>query len=170
MTALYVSQADSPAPGPADIAAGIMLLGAGAWWTYNQFAPPSTGYTTIADPGTGYRNLKTEDTAEEDKDVNGVKVPDDERTSDDPLRKSKHGHAEEDPEAAGTHHTQLGTRQGRKGAYRQGREFKNGEPEWDYDMTDHGRPQNHPNPHKHKWEPNPTGGAKSRGKTALPID
>ncbi|HFK5504809.1 TPA: DUF6443 domain-containing protein [Elizabethkingia anophelis] len=75
MSALWVSQADSPAPGPADIAAGIMLLAAGAWWTYNQFTTPSTSYTTIADPGTGLRNLKTEDAAKEDKDVNGVKVP-----------------------------------------------------------------------------------------------
>ncbi|WP_263602424.1 RHS repeat-associated core domain-containing protein [Chryseobacterium sp. PET-29] len=76
MTALWTSQADSPAPGPADIVAAAMLLGAGVWWTYNQFTPPSTGYTTIADPGAGYRNLNTEDTAEEDKDVNGVDVPD----------------------------------------------------------------------------------------------
>ncbi|CAA7193834.1 DUF6443 domain-containing protein [Chryseobacterium potabilaquae] len=76
MAALLVSQADSPVPGPADVVAAAMLIGAGVWWTYNQFAPPSTGYTTIADPGAGYRNLKTEDTAEEDKDVNEVDVPD----------------------------------------------------------------------------------------------
>ena len=75
MAALMVSQVDSPAPGPADVVAAVMLIGAGAWWTWNQFAPPSTGYTTIADPGIGYRNLKTEDTAGEDTDVNGVKVP-----------------------------------------------------------------------------------------------
>lgn len=111
-----------------------------------------------------------QDEADEDTDENGVKVPDDGRTSDDPLRKSKHGHAEEDPEAEGTHHTQLGKRDGRKGTYRQGREFKNGEPEWDYDITDHRRPQNHPNPHKHKWEPNSTGGSKARGKKAFPIN
>ncbi|MFY7844918.1 DUF6443 domain-containing protein [Chryseobacterium gambrini] len=75
MSALYVSQADSPAPGPADAVAFLMLVGAGIWWANNQFAPPSAGYTTIADPGVGYSNLKTEDTTEEDKDVNGVKVP-----------------------------------------------------------------------------------------------
>ncbi|WP_053327412.1 DUF6443 domain-containing protein [Chryseobacterium gallinarum] len=75
MAALLVSQADSPVPGPADVVAAAMLIGAGVWWTVNQFTPPSTGYTTIADPGAGYRNLKTEDTAEEDKDVNGVDVP-----------------------------------------------------------------------------------------------
>ncbi len=75
MAALLVSQADSPVPGPADIVAAGMLIGAGVWWTYNQFVPPSTGYTTIADPGVGMRNLKTEDTAEEDKDVNGVEIP-----------------------------------------------------------------------------------------------
>lgn len=75
MSALYVSQADSPAPGPADAVAFLMLVSAGIWWANNQLAPPSAGYTTIADPNAGYRNLKTEDTAEEDKDVNGVKVP-----------------------------------------------------------------------------------------------
>ncbi len=33
-----------------------------------------------------------------------------------------------------------------------------GRPVKDIDFTDHGRPQNHPNPHEHKWKPNPTGG------------
>ncbi|GAB0157116.1 hypothetical protein CHRYSEOSP005_23850 [Chryseobacterium sp. Alg-005] len=75
MAALFVSQADSPVPGPADVVAAAMLIGAGVWWTVNQFTPPSTGYTTIADPGAGYRNLKTEDSADEDKDVNGQDVP-----------------------------------------------------------------------------------------------
>ncbi|MDH6251244.1 RHS repeat-associated protein [Chryseobacterium sp. H1D6B] len=75
LSALLVSQADSPAPGPADVVAVGMLIGAGVWWTYNQFTQPS--YTTIADPGAGYRNLKTEDTAEDDTDVNGQNVPQD---------------------------------------------------------------------------------------------
>ncbi len=75
MAALLVSQADSPVPGPADVVAAAMLIGAGAWWTYNQFVPPTTGHTTIADPGAGYRSMNTEDTAEEETDVNGVKVP-----------------------------------------------------------------------------------------------
>ena len=75
MAALWTSQADSPAPGPADVVAAAMLIGAGAWWTYNQFTPPSTGYTTIANPGAGYGSMKTEDSTEEDKDVNGQDVP-----------------------------------------------------------------------------------------------
>ncbi|WP_284462628.1 DUF6443 domain-containing protein [Chryseobacterium sp.] len=75
MAALLVSQADSPVPGPADIVAAGMLIGAGVWWTYNQFAPPSTGYTTIADPSAGYRSMNTEDSSGEDKDVNGADVP-----------------------------------------------------------------------------------------------
>ena len=79
MTALLVSQADSPVPGPADVVAAGMLIGAGVWWTYNQFTPPSTGYTTIADPGAGYRSMNTEDSAEEDKDVNGTDVPQEQR-------------------------------------------------------------------------------------------
>ncbi|MDO5614810.1 MAG: RHS repeat-associated core domain-containing protein [Cruoricaptor ignavus] len=72
LMALMVSQADSPAPGPADVVAAGMLIGAGVWWTYNQFTQPS--YTTIADPGAGIRNLNAESDAE-DTDVNGVKAP-----------------------------------------------------------------------------------------------
>jgi RHS repeat-associated protein len=75
MSAFIVSQADSPVPGPGDVIGGLMLIGAGVWWTYDYFATPSTGYTTIADPGAGYGSMKTEDTADEDKDVNGVDVP-----------------------------------------------------------------------------------------------
>ncbi|AZB24292.1 RHS repeat-associated core domain-containing protein [Chryseobacterium bernardetii] len=73
MMALYVSQVDSPAPGPADIVAAVMLATAGVWWTYNHLSTPTTGYTTIADPGAGYGSMKTEDAAEED--VNGTDVP-----------------------------------------------------------------------------------------------
>jgi len=166
MAALLVSQADSPVPGPADVVAAAMLIGAGVWWTVNKFTPPSTGYTTIADPGAGYRNLKTEDNAGEDTDVNGVKVPQEgnERTADNPLRRDKDGNAIPDDEAAGTEHTQLGTKQGRKGSYKQGREFdKNGNPVRDVDHTDHGRPGLHTNPHQHKWKPNKTGGTRQRG-------
>ncbi|WP_312993574.1 RHS repeat domain-containing protein [Chryseobacterium flavum] len=47
MATLIVSQADSPAPGPADIVAAGMLIGAGAWWTWNQFAPLSIGYQPL---------------------------------------------------------------------------------------------------------------------------
>lgn len=82
LAALMVSQADSPAPGPADVVAVGMLIGAGVWWTYNQFTQPS--YTTIADPGVGMRNLKTEDSAE-DADVNGVTVPDENKIPRDSL-------------------------------------------------------------------------------------
>lgn len=54
---------------------------------------------------------------------------------------------------------------GRKGKYRQGREFDaNGRPVKDLDFTDHGRPKEHSNPHEHPWVPNPTGGTPSRGK------
>ena len=66
-------------------------------------------------------------------------------------------------------HTQLGTRKGRKGEYTQGRE-------WDYnedgklepkrliEFTDHGRPNEHTNPHQHKYLPNKTGGTPKHGK------
>ncbi len=70
-------------------------------------------------------------------------------------------------------HTQLGTREGRKGTYTQGREWdydSNGKlrPIRDTDFTDHGRPGNHANPHQHYWLPNPTGGSPYHGP-AVPL-
>jgi RHS repeat-associated protein len=62
-------------------------------------------------------------------------------------------------------HTELGTRDGRKGKYPQAREFdKNGKPVRDIDFTDHGKPQQHTNPHQHRPKSNPTGGTPERGK------
>ncbi|OCA75574.1 DUF6443 domain-containing protein [Chryseobacterium arthrosphaerae] len=90
LSALMVSQFDSPAPGPADVVGAFMLLGAGVWWTVNQFTIPSTGYTTIADPGAGMRNLNSESDAE-DTDVNGVKVPKEEKDFDDVWNDAKDG-------------------------------------------------------------------------------
>ncbi len=61
-------------------------------------------------------------------------------------------------------HTQLGTRKGSKGPYPQAREFdKDGNPVRDIDFTDHGRPDQHTNPHQHRPIPNPTGGTPERG-------
>lgn len=67
-------------------------------------------------------------------------------------------------------HTQLGTRDGSKGKYPQAREFgKDGKPMKGIDFTDHGRPWDHPNPHEHPYEPNPTGGTPGRGN-AKPLE
>jgi hypothetical protein len=67
-------------------------------------------------------------------------------------------------------HTQLGTKQGSKGPYRQAREFdNNGNTVKDIDFTDHGRPQTHPNPHQHRYTPNSTGGTPQRSKKAEPL-
>lgn len=86
-----------------------------------------------------------------------------ERTSKDPLRRDSHGDAKPDSEAVGTDHTQLGTKTGRNGNYRQGRTFdKNNNPVEDIDLTNHGR-KDHPNIHKHRYIDNPTGGSKQRG-------
>jgi RHS repeat-associated protein len=69
-----------------------------------------------------------------------------------------------------TPHTELGTQQGRKGPYPQAREFdENGKPVRDIDFTDHGRPQNHPNPHQHIHKPNPTGGTPTRDPLGQPL-
>ncbi len=65
-------------------------------------------------------------------------------------------------------HTQLGTRDGRRGRYRQGREFgENGEHVrdidfTDHDFTDHGR--GHPNPHQHPIIPNPSVAEERQGE------
>lgn len=68
-----------------------------------------------------------------------------------------------DAEASGAH-TQLGTKKGRKGSYTQGREFDaKGNAVKDIDFTDHGRPNQHTNPHQHKYFPNQTGGTPKRG-------
>ena len=75
-----------------------------------------------------------------------------------------------DPNASGPH-TQLGTKPGRKGDYRQAREFDaKGNPVKDIDFTDHGRPKTHPNnPHQHDYKPNPTGGTPQRDKNPKPL-
>jgi hypothetical protein len=68
-------------------------------------------------------------------------------------------------------HTQLGTEISRKaGPYTAAREFgENGEWKRDIHFTDHGRPQNHTNPHQHFAIPQPTGGTPGYGP-AVPFD
>lgn len=46
---------------------------------------------------------------------------------------------------------------------------EHGKPVRDIDFTDHGRPQNHPNPHQHINYPNPTGGTPSRDPLGQPL-
>jgi hypothetical protein len=56
-------------------------------------------------------------------------------------------------------HSQIGGTKGRKGEYAQTREWgENGQPIRRIDWTDHGRPNEHTNPHQHRFIPNPTGG------------
>jgi hypothetical protein len=79
----------------------------------------------------------------------------DPRTSASPLRRNKDGVAKPDPEAKGREHTQLGEREGSngEGRYRQGREFDaDGNPVQDTDFTNHNRPNEHSDPHVHKFE------------------
>ncbi len=79
------------------------------------------------------------------------------------LPRDPNGNPVRDPEAEGAH-TQLGQKEGRRGKYDQGREWDaNGRPVKDIDFTDHGRPQNHTNPHEHPYLPNPTGGTPQHG-------
>lgn len=53
------------------------------------------------------------------------------------------------------------------GKYPQAREYGyDGELIRDVDFTDHGQPSNHPCPHQHSWNNNPSGGSKIRNKEA----
>lgn len=80
-----------------------------------------------------------------------------------PLPRGPGGEPIPDPDAQGPH-TQLGRQEGRKGPYPQAREFDgNGKPVRDIDFTDHGRPNEHTNPHEHRYVDNPTGGTPQRG-------
>jgi hypothetical protein len=69
-------------------------------------------------------------------------------------------------------HSQIGSKEGRKGEYTQAREWGyddkgNLVPKKDIDFTDHGRPGDHPNPHQHRWIDNETGGTPKHGSAKL---
>jgi YD repeat-containing protein len=79
------------------------------------------------------------------------------------LPRNPYGDPIPDPEAEGPY-TQLGQRDGRKGKYDQAREFDAaGKPVRDIYFADHGRPQNHTNPHQHDYLPNGSGGTPKHG-------
>jgi hypothetical protein len=79
-----------------------------------------------------------------------------------PLPRDEDGNPIPDTDAA---HTQLGKRDGSKGQYPQAREFdQNGKPVRDIDFTNHGRPNEHPNPHQHEHLENKTRGTPERSK------
>lgn len=89
----------------------------------------------------------------------------------DPLpRDRRSGDPLPDPEATGAH-SRIGTKESRRGgSYTQAREFDaDGNPVRDIDFTDHGRPQNHTNPHQHRHIPQEQGGTRRRG-SAEPLD
>jgi hypothetical protein len=72
-------------------------------------------------------------------------------------------------------HSQIATKEGSKADYTQAKEWdydENGElvPKRQIDFTDHGRPQNHPSPHQHKYKENETGGSLKRDKNAEPLE
>jgi hypothetical protein len=71
---------------------------------------------------------------------------------------------------ADTSHTELDTKKGKKGKYLQAREFDEiDKPVRDIDFTDHGRPQNHPNPYQHIHKPNLTGETPIRDPLGQPL-
>jgi RHS repeat-associated protein len=88
--------------------------------------------------------------------------PNGEAFPDRPLPRDKNGR----PMPESPHpHTQLGTKSSRRGeSYPQAREFDaTGKPVRDIDVTDHGRPANHTNPHQHSYVEPATGGSRQRG-------
>jgi len=96
-------------------------------------------------------------------DAIGQRAPDGGGFPNRPLPRDNYGNPL--PESSAPH-TQLGTRLGTNGNYSQAREFDaHGRPVRDIDFTNHGRPQNHPNPHQHRYLPNETGGTPTRGPT-----
>lgn len=71
-----------------------------------------------------------------------------------------------DSEAKGKHHTQIGEKKSKSGAgeYPKRRTVdKDGNTRKEIDYTDHNRPKEHPNPHKHDWPKN-NKGQKERSK------
>ncbi len=96
----------------------------------------------------------------------GIYIPPDPPTKK-PLPRGEHGVQKP---SSPYPHTQIGHRRGRNGNYRQTREWgENGELIRDIDWTDHGRPENHPNPHQHRWLPNKTGGSPRRNPEPEPL-
>jgi RHS repeat-associated protein len=103
------------------------------------------------DEGDESNNSKGEDTNKQD-----------DRTSQDELRRDENGNPIPDPEAKGAPHSQLGTKTSKSQRgnpkYKQSMEFdENGKPVRRVDHTDHGRandPRNpHTNPHEHQIDP-----------------
>jgi len=92
-------------------------------------------------------------------------TPEDDKNSfpDRKLLRDEKGNPVPDKDTEGPH-TQLGRNVERNGKYNQAREFdKDGKPVRDIDFTDHGRPQNHLDPHQHRYVPNQTGGTPMHG-------
>jgi hypothetical protein len=79
-----------------------------------------------------------------------------------PLPKDEYGNPVPESEYP---HTQNGTRNGRNGKYGQSRTFdEDGQPTNDRDWTDHGRHDEHTDPHDHPRSENPSGGTRRRDK------
>ena len=88
-----------------------------------------------------------------------------------PIPKGKNGEHKPDCDFP---HTQLGTKSGRKGDYPQTKEwggkgdrgYDNNTPKDLKDWTNHGRPGNHPDPHRHPY--NPSTGKKGTAEPVYP--
>jgi RHS repeat-associated protein len=154
---------------PAADVAAVATVAVGAVYSIVQWAMPSIHPLTPApatpkpaqpvQPATNTSQAKTETKQNTSSGTAAQYFPNK------ALPRDKNGNAV----PSSTHpHTQLGTKQGRKGSYPQSREWgksKNGEltPKKDIDWTDHGRPSEHTNPHEHEYTPNQTGGTPTRG-------
>jgi RHS repeat-associated protein len=138
MTAVGGTAAVAGAPTVVGSVAGVGTAALGAAVTVHGLSTAKNGMNHLVNSDSKNSN-------------NGRYAPTDEKGNKTPLAKDQTGKPAKDKEATGPH-TTLGTKEGRKDTYTQGAEFDgDGNLVKRIDYTDHGRPQNHTNPHQHSW-------------------
>jgi RHS repeat-associated protein len=156
--------------GLGEIICGSALMIAGGVIEIGSFGTLTVGFALAESAGAALIGHGLSLTAEHAKDIKAPNISwknTDVYVPDRPLPNTPDGVHVPDTDAP---HTQLGTKEGRKGKYPQAREFdQHGHPVRDIDFTDHERPQNHPNPHQHEHKPNPTGGTPTRDPKGQPV-
>lgn len=159
------------------VEAGVVLVGAAALYVAAETCTPGSACERAASAGLDWIGDKA--SAVWNHIVHNESAPktgEPDRTANDELRwDPKSGAPQPDPEAEGTAHSQLGTRNNSKS--QPGKTFPNaqefddeGKPVREINFTDHGMPNEHPNPHQHVRGPekNPGAGRPKGPPTPLP--
>lgn len=125
---------------------GSILTGAALWGTSEVL----TSIDRKAN-NNGYNpSIRLESVTEENEKTKGKRRGKDNKIKGGPTRDPETANYLPDPAAEGYPHTTLGTQSGRHETYTQGATFdEKGRFRGRTDVTDHGRPQEHPNPHWH---------------------